>query len=314
MSTYPVDLHTHSIRSDGNDTVEELIEFAVAAGCRAIALTDHDMCFPDAITLRNGQEVEPVSYAASRGLILIPGIEISCDTNVDDVHIVGLGCDGNHPAMRAAEEFAKQSKVRGYRKLTEVLCENGIMVTWEDVKNSSDPPRRDDEVQRKHIFETIARKGYCASWSEAKLMVRDNPTFNVKREKIDPLKAIETIHAAGGLAILAHPWLIDELIPLQDVTVTRQAYIDRLVDAGLDGIEGAYPYEKTSYKWGQTREEVEAIVRQRYGDRLRIISGGSDYHDDGRKGVKNPRRLGEGGVSWEYFSSHPLFQRFLPQA
>ena len=154
-------------------------------------------------------------------------------------------------------------------------------MNWDDVLNGTVPPRKPEEVQRKHIFEAIAQKGYAESWDKAKIMVRDNPVFNVRREKIDPLEAIRVIHAAGGIAILAHPHLIDEQVSYKNKQIARYEYIEKLIAAGLDGIEACYPYEKTSYKGKWSRFEVEREIKNRYSGRLAVISGGSDYHDDG---------------------------------
>ena len=307
---YPCDLHMHSRRSDGNDTVQELIDNAAALGMKAIALTDHDVCPPETIDI-DSTPLPPREYAQRQGLCFIPGIEYSCDTYVDDVHIVGLGCDFAHPAMTVIEQAMEKSKMEGYRRLTEILCENGIDVSWSDVL-AGGGGRRPEEVQRKHIFEAIAAKGFCASWQEAKLLVRDNPKFNVRREKIDPTEAIRAIHAAGGIAILAHPHLIDEHIQTEDGRdTTRDAYIEDLISAGLNGIEAAYTYDKTSYKGSQIKAQIEHEVREKYEPRLSVISGGSDYHADGKKGVQHPRMIGEAGVTFEYFRANPVLSRFL---
>ncbi|MDD4462582.1 MAG: PHP domain-containing protein, partial [Eubacteriales bacterium] len=89
---YPCDMHTHSNRSDGNDSPQALIDLAVERGLRVLVLSDHDVRPPKQIEI-DGRTIDPVEYAASRGLIFIPGIEFSCDTENDDVHIVGIGCD-----------------------------------------------------------------------------------------------------------------------------------------------------------------------------------------------------------------------------
>jgi len=243
-------MHTHSIRSDGNDSVKELIDIAASIGMKAITLCDHDVRPPNFIDV-NGTDVSPREYAKTKGLCFIPGIEYSCDTYVDDVHIVGMCCNFDHPVMIANENAMTQSKINGYQKLTEILCASGMDVTWEYVLSCGPGGvhRKPEDVQRKHIFEAVANKGYCASWQEAKIMVRDNPVFNVRREKINPADAIKSIHMAGGIAILAHPYLIDEVITIEDgQKMSREQYIETLIVAGIDGIEGAYTYDKTSYK------------------------------------------------------------------
>ena len=64
-----------------------------------------------------------------------------------------------------------------------------------------------------------------------------------------------------------------------------------MIASGLDGIEANYTYDKTSYNGSLSKEEICKEVIENYGKRLRIISGGSDYHADGKKGVENPRDM-----------------------
>lgn len=309
-AAYPVDLHSHTTNSDGNDTYEESIRSAAARGLSVLAITDHDVIPLSEITV-DGRQVSPVVFAKELGLILLPATELSCDTNVDDVHIVGLGCDFSGKAFQEFEDSMSESKIRSYRKLTEVLCDNGMHVTWDMVLENNGKPLMDHQVQRKHIFEAMARAGITEDWSAAKILVRDNPEYNVKREKIDPVDAIALIHSAGGLAILAHPYLIDEEVTLSGKTVSRAEYIERLIQHGLDGIEAAYTYHKTTYKGKLSPEEIEQQVIQDYGHRLKIISGGSDYHDDQKKGMdpQKARQLGEKGITLEYFQNNPYLSK-----
>lgn len=309
-ANYPCDMHCHTTRSDGNDTPLELIDLAATLSMHAIAITDHDIDPPGTVTLADGSEVGALGYAASKGIVLIPGYEFSTDTQVDDVHICGYGMDWEHPDLLAEIEAAKRSKSDGYKALSERLGHFGMPMSWEDdILVYSDAEgkrsrRSSDEVQRKHIFEAMAAKGYAESWSAAKITVRDNPELNVKRRKIDPLEAIQLIHRCGGIAVLAHPYLIDETVEIPGQAIqSRREYVDRLVAAGLDGIETRYAYDKTSYKGTMTPEEIEAEVAERYRDRVAFLSGGSDYHADHKKGAKNPRVLGERGLSVEEFTS-----------
>jgi len=295
-----VDLHSHTNRSDGQDTVIELIENAAkTAGLKAFALTDHDVLPPKQIEV-DGKLVDTIEYAASKGVEFIPGIEISCDTYVDDVHIVGLYCDFDIPGFRSLEDDVKQSKIDGYHALCDKLVERGMDVSWASI--TTDVGRAEDEVQRKQIFEALADKGYVSDWKAAKIMVRDDAELNIKRRKPDPVKSIELIHEAGGVAILAHPYLIDEEVTREDGSVmTREAYIEMLLEAGLDGIEVDYPYNKTSYKGSLSVNEIAGAVYRDYSCRVKFVSGGSDYHAEYRKGIKNPRELGDGKVPYDYY-------------
>lgn len=307
---YICDLHGHTNMSDGNDTYREFIDIAAEIGMKLVAITDHDVVPKEFIEV-DGETLTPVEYAKRKNVGLLLGIEYSCDTDVDDVHIIGFGCDWNHPDFAVEEKNMQISKVEGYRKLTEVLTRNGMDISWEEMLENKGKRRSPEEIQRKHIFEAIAEKGYVPTWQEAKILIRDNPDYNVKRDKIDPLRAIEIIHKSGGIAILAHPHLIDEQTSGTAGNLSRDEYIKRLIDGGLDGIEAAYTYSKTSYKGTMTEKQIEDEIVAKYGKALKIISGGSDYHNDGKKGVGNARMMGEKGVTQEYFTNNKYLSRLL---
>jgi len=304
---YPCDLHSHTNRSDGNDSPRELIDAAAATGLRILALTDHDVTAPETIEV-DGAQIGLVAYAKGQGLTLLPGIEFSCDTIVEDVHIVALGCDWSHPFFAAEYEASVESKIGGYRQLTLLLQEDGMDVDWKrDILLGG---QRDEKaVQRKMIFEAMAQKGYTDDWSAAKLLVKNTPRYSVKRKKPDPVRIIGQIHQAGGIAIMAHPYLVSDPAEWQGKSCSRADYIEQLIAAGLDGVEASYPYDKTSYGGALTPEQIEAEVRAAYAGRVAILSGGSDYHNEGKKGAKRPRQLGERGISMADFLGNPLLSR-----
>jgi predicted metal-dependent phosphoesterase TrpH len=310
LARYPCDLHCHTVRSDGNDTPQELIDNAARLGLVAVAITDHDVPPPRQLTLADGSTVGSVAYAAQRSVRLILGYEFSCDTHVDDVHICGYGLDWEHPDLLAEVAAAKRSKTDAYEELCRRLTDTGLPLDWEkDVLHYALPDgttghRAPDEVQRKHIFEAMAARGLAPTWSDAKLLVRDNPVLNVPRRKIDPREAIALIHRCGGIAILAHPYLIDETVRVPEQPErSRAEYIDTLIAVGLDGVEASYSYDKTTYKGQLTPEEVEQQVRRDYASRVRFVSGGSDYHADHKKGAKRVRCLGERGLTVPEFEA-----------
>lgn len=304
---YPVDLHSHTTRSDGSDTPQEFISNAAALGMKVIVITDHDVLPPDSIEV-NGVMVDPVLYAEKKGIKLLPGIEFSCETQVEDVHIVVLGCDYSNPKILEMNQKIIKSKIFSYQKLLEVLAVNGYVITWEEVLNYDDIPRKPEDVQKKIIFNLMAEKGYTKTWSEAKLLIRNNPDFSVKREKPDAIEIINLAHESGGIAILAHPYLIDEDVTTKDGTMTRADFINTLIDGGLDGIEASYTYDKTTYNGSMTKDEIIQKVKNDYTDKVKIISGGSDYHADYKKTDKKVRSIGECGITLEYFNSNELLK------
>ncbi|HHT48231.1 MAG TPA: PHP domain-containing protein [Firmicutes bacterium] len=302
---YECDLHCHTNRSDGNNTPKELIDRAASLGMKAIAITDHDIVPPETVEVA-GEEVNICAYAQRQGLVLLRGYEFSTDTDVNDVHILGYGLDWSAPAVHQEMERAKLSKSEAYRKLCVMLTGKGIPIDFDrEILRFTDQngvvhQRDPDEVQRKFIFEKIAEKGYAESWGGAKILVQSDPELNVRREKIHPFRAIELIHDCGGMAFLAHPYLIDEVVEVPGLgKMTRAEYIEGLIDHGLDGIEARYTYNKTSYKGQKTVDEIEREIKARYGQRLHI-SGGSDYHGS-KKGTIDPREIGEAGISYEEF-------------
>lgn len=312
---YECDLHCHTNRSDGNNTPKELIDRAARLGMKAIAITDHDIVPPETVTV-DGQTVAICAYARQKGLVLLRGYEFSTDTYVDDVHILGYELDWSQAAVQEEMERARLSKSEAYRKLCNILTSKGMPIDYDkEILQYTDEhgvirKRDPEEVQRKFIFEKMAEKGYAESWSAAKIMVQNDPELNVRREKIDPVRAIELIHACGGMAFLAHPYLIDEVVEAPGLgRMTRFEYIERLIAHGLDGIEACYTYDKTSYKGQKTVEEIEQEIKARYGNRL-YLSGGSDYHGS-KEGVVDPREIGEAGISYAEFCR--IFLSYLPQ-
>ena len=284
---YPFDMHCHSTRSDGGDTYAELCAVAASRGVRAFAVADHDVT-PDLHP--EGEEL--VAFGKKRGAYILPAIEFSCDTLVPDVHIVGIGCNFDEGSFAEFQTQMAHSKMEGYKKIVRLLAEDGMPICWDDVLHQNGRMIDEMALQGKHIFNAIAACGGAQDWSTAKKMIQTTPRYAaVKREKIDPRDAIDMILSSGGFAILAHP----HLIMSRPRGMTRAEYIDRLIDAGLEGIEAAYPYDKTSYRGTRTPQEIEKLIRETYTGRL-FISGGSDYHDDAKSGSKNPRQMGEKGL------------------
>jgi 3',5'-nucleoside bisphosphate phosphatase len=300
---YPIDLHCHTNRSDGNMTPEELVLTAKQKGLKIIAITDHDIRPPLTFTL-DDQEMSCSDVYLTVGVHVIPGIEISCQTEVEDVHLLCYGCDWNNSFFDELEKFTVSSKVVSYRKLVDKLAHYNMPLDFDRI--IQERGILESEIQKKHIFEEMSNKGYTKSWKEAKVLIKENEDLSIQREKPNPMDVILSIHQSGGIVILAHPYLIDETFKLNDRLYSRDEYIQQLIEAGLDGLEIQYSYDKTSYTGELSKEEIKQRLLTKFGHLPLIFSGGSDYHADEVRGVKNPREIGENGMSSEEFS---LFSR-----
>ncbi len=295
---FPVDLHCHTLRSDGNLTPEGLVSKAKEDGLKIIAITDHDIRPPLKYTFDN-KELHYSDVFGVSGVHIIPGIEISCQTEVEDVHLLCYGCDWEHDFFSQLEIFTVKSKVGAYRKLVELLGNHGMPLNFDEIIQKRSIS--ESEIQKKHIFEEMANKGYVHSWKDAKVFVKDNADLSIQREKPEPVDIIRSIHKLGGIVILAHPYLIEDNLILNDKKYVRDEYIKKLIEAGLDGLEVQYSYDKTSYTGTLKKEEIRENLLHQFGHLPLVFSGGSDYHADEVKGVKNPRVLGENGMTLEEF-------------
>ena len=301
---YECELHSHTVCSDGNDTPYELVEHAVDRGIRVLALTDHDVIPAESVVLPSGETREITAYASERGVCLIRGVEFSCETNIEDVHLLGLGCDWTSPELVEQARLIVESKEEAYTETIRRLNERGYAMTMDEVLTVGDHKIPLADLQKKRIFDVLAQKGYAKDWSEAKLLVREDKYFSVKRKKPGVLEIIDIVHRAGGIAILAHPYLIDEIVLWQGEEVPRWTVLDALISHGLDGMEVRYTYDKTICKDTRPREVIWDEVRERISGRV-FASGGSDYHNDAKKGAKTPRELGECGLTMEEFLAIP---------
>lgn len=305
---YICDLHMHTNRSDGSSTPKELIDDAAALGMAVIAITDHDIRPPEQVGTDEGMR-EIGGYAASKGLRLLRGIEISCETEIEDTHIVGFGCDWSYPYFAELERSVVASKIESYRLLVERLRQDGIVVSWEEVLENNSSPVPESAVQKKMLFELMARKGYAKSWNDAKLQIKNTPNYQIKRRKPTAVSAIEAMRNAGGISILAHPYLISDTVHYEGRSISRDEFIRILISAGIDGIEANYPYDKTSYGGRLTNEQIANDIIRSYASLVNIISGGSDYHADHKKGVVNARQIGDAGIDIDCFNANKYLSR-----
>ena len=260
-----IDLHVHSTESDGTLTPEDLVAEAKKVGLAAFALTDHDTC----------QGVcKAMPLAASAGIELIPGIELSTDYHGKEVHIVGLYIDiENEQLLKKTAEYRKCRSERN-ALMVEALRKEGLSITMEELV-AENP---DCVITRANIARFLYEHGQIKSVREAfDRYIGDHCKCYVGRLKVASTDAVRLIKEAGGTAILAHPLLYG----LSNTNL--QKMIDELKPVGLDGLEAIYP----TYTTGE-EQQMKRLARENG----LLISGGSDFHGSNKPDIALGRGRG----------------------
>lgn len=260
-----IDLHVHSTESDGTLTPEDLVAEAKKAELAAFALTDHDTC----------QGVgKAMPLAASAGIELIPGIELSTDYHGKEVHIVGLYIDiENEQLLKKTAEYRKCRSERN-ALMVEALRKEGLSITMEELV-AENP---DCVITRANIARFLYEHGQIKSVREAfDRYIGDHCKCYVGRLKVASTDAVRLIKEAGGTAILAHPLLYG----LSNTNL--QKMIDALKPVGLDGLEAIY----STYTTGE-EQQMKRLARENG----LLISGGSDFHGSNKPDIALGRGRG----------------------
>lgn len=265
MAWRMIDLHVHSNCSDGTLSPEELVSAAVEAGLSAFALTDHDTVAGIETAGR---------LAAQAGIEFIPGIELSTHYTIPrtssrlehgnprekEIHIVGLFINADSPVLQQKLQEFRRCRNERNATMVSALQKEGFSITMEALMEEN----RGCTVTRANIARFLLEHGMIQTRQEAfDKYIGDGCRCYVGRFLITPMDAVELIHQAGGIAVLAHP-----ILYRLDMD-TLKHLIDDLKDVGLDGIEAIY----ATYTAGEER-----LVKKLAQENGLAISGGSDFH------------------------------------
>jgi len=261
-----IDLHTHSTASDGTLSPAELMRAAGEAGLSAIALTDHD-------TLAGLPEAR--AEAGRLGIELVPGCELSLEYGGLPTHMLALFVDDDAGAVATELDRVRRARSRRNERMLEKLRTVGVHLHPEDVARHAD-----GVVGRPHIAQAMLAAGVIKTFDEAFVrFLGRGGLAHIPKEKLSPREAIDAVHADGGLAILAHPYLMS-MQPRHLENILAD-----LKSLGLDGVEVYYTEHSERY----TAEVA------RLADALGLLkSGGSDFHGAVKPGVRLGR--GRGGL------------------
>ncbi|MBV9611375.1 MAG: PHP domain-containing protein, partial [Acidobacteriaceae bacterium] len=263
-----IDLHSHTIASDGSLRPEELVDLAARTGLAALAITDHD-------TFAGYDEAFP--FARQAGLDLVRGIELNsrlllAGGDLRFLHLLAYWPSSEpSPDFHAWLEEERQDRRNRNRRLAATLQARGIPITLEEVE-----ARGRSLAGRVHFARLLVEKGYARDHDDAfrRFLGEHAPTY-VERESHSTEDAIAKIRAGGGVPAIAHP------VRLSLDREQERAVLVRLKDAGLLGLE-IYHSEHPP--------EIQAHYRQLAEELELLPTGGSDFH-----GAPKPEvRLGTG--------------------
>ena len=257
-----VDFHCHTTISDGVYSPSEIVRFAAAAKIASIAIPAHD-------AVDGCSEAEETIKREKLPLSLVKGIEFSIEAGEDEVHMLGLAIDDREPRLlERLRAFGADRESRVYKILAK-LEKLRYSLTPEEVFAAAGASVK--TLGRPHVAAALVKKGYFNYVHEVfdKLLFNNGPAY-VPHLRPSLKEAIDLTHAAKGIAVIAHPYAIND-----------QSALEEAARLGVDAIEAYYPQH--------TPEQVrhyKAFAR-RHGLK---ISGGSDFH-----GIKSkyPHKLGD---------------------
>jgi predicted metal-dependent phosphoesterase TrpH len=260
-----IDLHIHTKRSDGVKNPSEVLEIAREEKLDAFAVCDHD----------NFEAYFEISGLLNDGdPAFIPGVELSAGSGGEDIHILGYLFDTESELFAGTVKEFRDRRNQRAEKMLNKLKTLGIDVPMEMVREIAG----DSAIGRPHVAEALVRVGAVNNFAQAfSSYIGYNDPGYVPKENMTPREAIELIHDADGIAVIAHPGICDVI-----------RYIDEFTAYGLDGIEVYHPaHDKAMKKRLKKLADKYSL----------IMTGGSDYH--GREG--HWEKIGSQQVPGELF-------------
>jgi len=260
-----IDLHVHSTASDGTLNPSEILAMAVQLGLKAIAITDHDTLAGSAAAISQG---------LPSTLQFLTGIEISAAAPpgfVSDgsIHILGYGIDLGNARLAALLEVLKTARENRNPKIIARLSALGMELNPDELT----PFVGNGVAGRPHIAQLMVQKGLADSIDDAfdRFLGKNRPGY-VGKYRVPMADAIGAIDSAGGIAVLAHPYLNDLKGP-----DGFEPFLQALISMGLGGIEAIYPDhpERVTTEYCRLARKYNLV-----------ITGGTDFHGEVTPGIQ----------------------------
>ena len=248
-----IDLHVHTLYSDGVYSPEKIVDTAIDVGLQAISLTDHD----NVLSYQVAQDYIKEKNLADK-LEVIRGVEINTLYKNYEVHILGYFMDCDNSDFQNLLKTQQQARVAQTKEIITLLAKKeGIRIKYDDIQKQVAPG---GSIGRPHIAKAIANAGGTSNVIEAYAKyINDSSPVYVPRKTVSPYDAVEVIYGAGGVPVIAHPYDID----------IAEKLIKNLMTCGLRGIEA---YHR---KHSPACVEYFSSMAEELG---LIVTGGSDFH------------------------------------
>ncbi len=251
---YAIDLHTHSLRSDGALTPTELVKRAAARGVTIQALSDHDTLSGVAEAVAEGDRL---------GVRIIPATELNTESQWGHVHVLAYFVDPDNAPFEERMKWLRENRANRIERMVENLNRLGHPVSLARVQEIA----QGGSLGRPHLAQALFEAGHVPSYDAAfDTLLSDTSPAYVSRVGLAPVEAVELVRAHGGVPSLAHPGTVERLEEL----------LPQLVTAGLAGIECYYG----SHSPARTAECLRLAARYSL-----IPTGGSDFHGRGDHGA-----------------------------
>lgn len=260
-----IDLHMHSMFSDGTFTPEELVKEAGRQGLTAMALTDHDT---------TGGVTRLLEAARQSGIRAFSGVEVSADAGAGTMHVLGYGVDPANKSLIEHLRWIREGRDERNQEILHKLNRLGMRLTYEDVRVHAGA----DVVARPHFAQALIAKGYVRNKKDAfdRFLARGKPAY-AERRRLEPAETFALIRSAGGIPVLAHPFTL-KLVG----SAFREA-IALYKEQGLGGLEVYYP---------EHTPDLVREYRRMTADLKMLATGGSDFHGAVSPGIEMGRGFG----------------------
>ena len=267
-----IDLHAHTSASDGTYSPKELLKLAKSDGIEAIAITEHDTIegLPEA--LEAGEKM---------GVEVIPGVEISIDYQPGSMHVLGLFLDIENEKLKEYITDLQTSRSSRNPRIIEKLNELGLSITMEEVEKISGG----GQVGRPHIAAALLKNGHVRTIQHAfDKYLKKGAVAYYERHRLTREKAVDMIHGAGGLVILAHP----HTLGVNGISLDN--LMAELKEVGFDGLELFY----NSHSPSDEDKLMKIVDKNGF-----VISGGTDFHGENKPSIKLGVGYGNMAIPYE---------------